>query len=203
MALKQATQTALIQSVQEYFLQNYARPEVTLADLQADEGMSAVFGQFFNPIAHKNKKNEKNTEKSQKKKKEASPKISLDERQSAGINESKCLCRIWKDGLDSIQCSSNAVDGLYCKSHSKKISEHGSWWLGTVDSARPEEPFGPPTSKKPGRHYWSDREKPEKVKSSKEGKKEKKEKKETKEKKGTDQKKENKEKKEKKNSDGD
>ena len=85
--------------------------------------------------------------------------------------------------MDNIQCSSKAVEGLFCRSHSKKISEHGQWWLGTVDAARPHSPFGPPSSKKPGLHYWSDQEKPEKTKPSKKKNEEKLEKKEKKEKK--------------------
>ena len=168
MALKIATKTALIESVQKHLVETYTitRPgggdSVSLSDLQRDETLSLLFGQFFEP-----KKSTKKTTKQEKPKKVQSPKQSLEDRQSSGVDHSRCLCRIWKDGFDGIQCSSRAVEDGYCKSHAKKISEHGPWWLGKITETRPEEPFGPPASKKPGRHYWSDQSHPEKVKKAK------------------------------------
>ena len=91
-----------------------------------------------------------------------SPKRSLEDRQSASVDHSKCLCRIWKGGLDNVQCSSRAVDNGCCKVHAKKISEHGPWWLGKITDPRTEEPYGPPNVKIPGHHYWSDQPKPPK-----------------------------------------
>ena len=168
MALKIATKTALIESVQKHLVETYTitRPgggdSVSLSDLQRDETLSLLFGQFFEP-----KKSTKKTTKQEKPKKVPSPKQSLEDRQSSGVDHSRCLCRIWKDGFDGIQCSSRAVEDGYCKSHAKKVSEHGPWWLGKITETRPEEPFGPPASKKPGRHYWSDQSHPEKVKKAK------------------------------------
>ena len=160
---------------------------VPLADLQQDETLSQLFAQFFEP--QKPNKKTKKQEKLEKPKKSQSPIQSLEERQSADVDPSKCLCRIWKPVLvldengnlkstgksyDSIQCSSASVEDGFCSSHAKKISEHGPWWLGYVNEPRPEEPFGP--DKNPRRHYWSDQTQPEKMKRSKESKKEKKEK---------------------------
>jgi len=102
------------------------------------------------------------TKKDKKVKKSASPKVSLAERQEAPIDHSKCACRIWASGLDNVQCHSAAVDGEYCKTHAKKVASEGGWWLGLVTGSRVEEPFGPPSVKKPGRHFWSDQSQPEK-----------------------------------------
>ena len=92
-----------------------------------------------------------------------SPERALEERQSAPVDNSKCLCRIWKGGRwDSIQCSYNKKVGDYCPHHSKFIERDGEWWLGLVTEPRPERPFGPPAkldgtpSVKPaGPHEWA------------------------------------------------
>ena len=96
---------------------------------------------------------------------------SYEERQQSAIDHSKCLCRIWnKERLDNIQCSSRAVDGDYCKTHTTKISEYGSWWLGIVTEPRPEKAMGPPTKPVDERwqHKWYDqmKQKSEKPKKS-------------------------------------
>jgi hypothetical protein len=76
----------------------------------------------------------------------------------------KCQCRLWKNGLDNIQCSGNKVDGTdFCKRH----SEFGTdWWCGLITEQRPEEPIGPSTKpvENRSRHYWHDQEKPRKKK---------------------------------------
>ena len=91
-----------------------------------------------------------------------SPKRSLEDRQSASVDHSKCLCRIWKGGLDNIQCSSKKVNGDYCDRHFKFLERDGEWWLGLVTEPRPERPVGPPAkldgtpSVKPaGPHEWT------------------------------------------------
>ena len=76
------------------------------------------------------------------------------------MNKDKCQCRIWKNGLDNIQCSIKKKDGTdFCWRHIKFGTE---WWLGIITEPRPEEPIGPPNNKKPGRHYWNDQENPKK-----------------------------------------
>ena len=95
---------------------------------------------------------------------------SYGERQQSAIDHSKCLCRIWnKERLDNIQCSSRAVDGAYCKTHTTKISEYGSWWLGIVTEPRPEKAMGPPTKPVDERwqHKWYDQVKQKKEKQEK------------------------------------
>ena len=114
------------------------------------------------PAIPKKVKKSPPTKKDKKVKKSASPKVSLAERQEAPIDHSKCACRIWASGLDNVQCHSAAVDGEYCKTHAKKVASEGGWWLGLVTGSRVEEPFGPPSVKKPGRHFWSDQSQPEK-----------------------------------------
>lgn len=110
------------------------------------------------------KKAEKKVEKKAEKKAEKktpSPKLSIEERQKTSVDDSRCLCRLWKGGLDNVQCTGRKKDGNFCGRHAKFGD---NWWLGLITESRPEEPFGPPTSDKPGRHYWSDQEKPVKKK---------------------------------------
>jgi hypothetical protein len=208
MALKLATKTALIESVQNHLVETYTitRPDggesLSITDLQGDETLSHLFEQFFEP-----KKSTKKTTKQEKPKKVPSPKQSLEDRQAADNDHSRCLCRTWKPfltpdgkstgtGYDNIQCTfGTAGEDGYCKTHAKKVADHGPWWLGKVTEPRPEEPFGPYGLKAaPSRHYWSDQSHPEKVKKAKKSvemaeqsdkteKPEKKEKKEQKEKK--------------------
>ena len=49
----------------------------------------------------------------------------------------KCLARIWNCGRGG-QCSNKGVDEGFCKKHSKKKHD---WWLGTINSPRPERPI--------------------------------------------------------------
>ena len=109
---------------------------------------------------------------------------SYGERQQSAIDHSKCLCRIWnKERLDNIQCSRRAVDGDFCKTHTTKMSEYGSWWLGIVTEPRPEKAMGPPSKPVEERvhHEWYDqvnqkKEKPKKSEKQEKPKKEKQEK---------------------------
>jgi len=110
---------------------------------------------------------------------------SYGKRQQSAIDHSKCLCRIWnKERLDNIQCSSRAVDGDFCKSHSKKITEYGSWWLGMITEPRPDKAMGPPTKSDDERwhHKWYDQVKQKSQKPKKSEKQEKQEKMEKQEK---------------------
>ena len=86
------------------------------------------------------------------------PKVSNEVRQSQGFNKDKCKCRIWKNGLDNIQCSGKIKnDKGYCG----RETHNDDWWLGSITEPRPEEPYGG-TNKT--RHYWHDQEKPKKSK---------------------------------------
>lgn len=53
----------------------------------------------------------------------------------------KCQARIWREGYDNIQCEHDKVDGCFCTRHSKKVKEHGSWWLGLITENKPENPI--------------------------------------------------------------
>ena len=159
-SLKQMTQTALIESVLDHIVSHYA-PE-RMEDMQKDVVLSEIFSQFFDPTEKVVKKKVASKKKASKKA-EVSPKVSLEDRQEAGVDESKCLCRIWKNGLDNVQCSRSKKDGDFCGAHIKKGAANGEWWLGLVTESRPEEPMGPPGSKKgPSRHYWTGQDQPEK-----------------------------------------
>jgi len=159
-SLKQMTKTALIESVLNHIVSHYA-PE-RMEDMQKDVVLSEIFSQFFDPTEKVVKKKVASKKKAPKKA-EVSPKISLEDRQDAGVDESKCLCRIWKNGLDNVQCSRNKKEGDFCVAHIKKGAANGEWWLGLVTDSRPEEPMGPPGSKKgPSRHYWTGQDQPEK-----------------------------------------
>ena len=50
--------------------------------------------------------------------------------------ENKCLCRVWNCGMGG-QCSFTGKYDGFCKKHSEKGYE---WWLGTIDTPRPERP---------------------------------------------------------------
>jgi len=68
--------------------------------------------------------------------------LSLDERQNLEVQENDCQCRIWKNGLDSIQCSRKKKVGEFCNGHIKKGASTGDWWLGIITEPRPEAPVG-------------------------------------------------------------
>ena len=182
-SLRTMTQTALIEAIQGHIVEKFGKNDITLEDLVADEELKRLWGVVFDPKVKKAKK---------AKKVSGSPKVSLEDRQVAPVDHSKCLCRVWKNGFDNLQCSSKASSGNFCKMHAKKIEEHGEWWLGSVTDPRPEEPYGPPTVAKPSRHYWSDQVDPKKEKKESE-KKEKKEKKDPEKKEEKVEKKEKKE----------
>jgi hypothetical protein len=159
--ISQITKNAMIESSMNHILEKYIRPtangeSITIEDLKSDSELFQLFDQMFKEGKTKNTKKSQN---SKKPKKEPQPKVSLEERAAAGIDHSKCLCRIWnKDRLDNIQCSSKKSDGDYCSHHAKKISEHGSWWLGNITDPRPENPYGPPgvVSRPKSFHKWKD-----------------------------------------------
>jgi len=130
-----------------------------MEDMQKDVVLSDLFNQFFDPTEKVVEKKKKKKDKAPKKA-EVSPKVSLEDRQEAGVDETKCLCRIWKNGLDNVQCSRNKKEGDFCKAHFNKGA--GEWWLGLVTEARPEEPVGPYGSTKASRHYWTGQDQPEK-----------------------------------------
>ena len=50
--------------------------------------------------------------------------------------ENKCLCRVWNCGMGG-QCSFTGKYDGFCKKHSEKGYD---WWLGTIDTPRPERP---------------------------------------------------------------
>ena len=50
--------------------------------------------------------------------------------------ENKCLCRVWNCGMGG-QCSFTGKYNGFCKKHSEKGYD---WWLGTIDTPRPERP---------------------------------------------------------------
>ena len=118
------------------------------------------------PKKSPNPTNKKSPKQDKPKKDTSLKKKSLEERSNEEINHNKCLCRLWKNGLDNIQCSGNKLDGGdFCKRH----SEFGSdWWCGLITEPRPEEAVGPSTKpkEKQSRHYWHDQEKPAKKKKS-------------------------------------
>jgi hypothetical protein len=141
----------------EHFVENYQNKSFTVKDLKKDK--------FFKQTAKKPVK-KSSPKKSSTKKPVSSPKESLEDRQSGCVIENKCQCRIWKVGLDSIQCSGNKKDGTdYCGRHIKKGACEGKWWLGNISDPRPEEPYLDPENPK-SRHYWSDQTQPEKKKSA-------------------------------------
>jgi hypothetical protein len=74
------------------------------------------------------------------------------------MSESKCQCRIWKNGSGNDQCSRNKKVGDFCNQHINIIIEEGTWWLGLITGPRPEEPFGPPgvKTRPKGVHLWND-----------------------------------------------
>jgi hypothetical protein len=112
------------------------------------------------------KKEKKKVEKKkvEKKKVEAKKSPSYEDRQLQDVDPDRCQCRIWKNGMDKIQCSGKKKEEDFCGRH-YKFATSGEWWLGLITETRPEEPMGPPNAKDgPGRHYWTDQEKPEKKK---------------------------------------
>ena len=89
--------------------------------------------------------------------------LSLDERQNLEVQENDCQCRIWKNGLDSIQCSRKKKVGEFCNGHIKKGASTGDWWLGIITEPRPEAPVG---GKDMTLHFWTDQQQSPKKKKS-------------------------------------
>ena len=142
----------------EHFVEHYQNTEFTMDDLKRDQ----KFQQCLLPDKPKKvaKKGVKKVAKTSTKK--SSPKISPEERQ--GIHDSvKCQCRIWKGGLDSVQCSRNKKVGDFCNDHIKKGAAEGTWWLGIITDPRPEAPVG---GKDMTVHFWTDQQQPPKEKKS-------------------------------------
>ena len=132
----------------KHLVDNYNERAFTMDELVNDE---AIKGCMITKKQVKDKKVEKKISQS-------SPKVSNEERQSQGFNKDKCKCRIWKNGLDNIQCSRKKKDGTdFCGG--EKHNE--GWWLGSITEPRPEEPIG---GTKNTRHYWHDQEIPKKSK---------------------------------------
>jgi hypothetical protein len=103
-------------------------------------------------------------EKKEKKVRVSQPKLTPEQRQDTEVDHDRCLCRLWKGGLDNIQCSRKKKVGDFCAAHGKVGAE---WWCGLITEPRPEEPCLPnkkDPSAPPSRHYWNDQEKPEKKK---------------------------------------
>jgi len=129
-------------------------------------------------VADADKKNKKVVKKKVVKKKVVKEKVkknspSYEDRQLEGVDPEKCQCRIWKNGMDNIQCSGKKKEGDFCGRH-YQLATSGEWWMGLITETRPEEPIGPPNAKNgPSRHYWTDQEKPEKKKSKSSPKKKK------------------------------
>ena len=79
---------------------------------------------------------------------------------SLGIDENKCLCRIWRDlkgenkgkSYDNIQCSRVKKFGNFCNIHYDETKRY----FGLITESRPEEPY-----KDGSRYYWIDQYKPE------------------------------------------
>jgi len=155
----------------EHFVEHYQNTEFTMDDLKGDQ----KFQQCLLP--DKPKKVAKKAVKKVVKKvaktspKKSSPKISPEDRQ--GLHDSaKCQCRIWKGGLDSVQCSRNKKVGDFCNDHIKKGAAEGTWWLGIITEPRPEAPVG---GKDMTVHFWTGQpQTPKEKKSPKETPKEKK-----------------------------
>ena len=157
----------------EHFVEHYQNTEFTMDDLKRDQ----KFQQCLLPDKPKKiaKKVAKKVSKTSPKK--SSPKISPEDRQ--GVHDSdKCQCRIWKSGLDSVQCSRNKKVGDFCNDHIKKGAAEGTWWLGIITDPRPEAPVG---GKDMTVHFWTgqqqtpkEKKSPKKKKSPKEEPKEKK-----------------------------
>ena len=132
----------------KHFVENYNERTFTMDDLVNDE---VIKGCMITKKQVKDKKVEKKISQS-------SPKVSNEERQSQGFNKDKCKCRIWKNGLDNIQCSGKIKnDEGYCG----RETHNDDWWLGNITEPRPEEPIG---GTKNTRHHWYDQEKPKKSK---------------------------------------
>jgi hypothetical protein len=150
----------------EHFVEHYQSKEFTIEDLKED----SVFEQCFLPDTPKKvvKKDSKKVSKKISKKstekvvKKSTPKLSPEERQGEK-DQDKCQCRIWKGGLDSVQCSRNKKVGDFCNDHIKKGAAEGTWWLGIITDPRPEAPVG---GKDMTVHFWTDQQQPPKEKKS-------------------------------------
>ena len=79
----------------KHFVENYNERTFTMDDLVNDE---VIKGCMIT-------KKQVSDKKVKKKISQSSPKVSNEERQSQGFNKDKCKCRLWKNGLDNIQCS--------------------------------------------------------------------------------------------------
>ena len=54
--------------------------------------------------------------------------------------KNRCKARIWNEGNER-QCSRNALDHGFCKTHFENGAEE--WWLGVITEPRPERPVHP------------------------------------------------------------
>jgi len=147
----------------KHFVENYNERTFTMDDLVNDEVIKGC-------MITKKLVSEKKVIKTK-----SPPKVSNEVRQTLGVNKDKCKCRIWKGGLDNIQCSGKIKnDKGYCG----RKTHNDDWWLGFITEPRPEEPFGGTNNT---RHYWHNQEIPKKSKNTpeKEGKPKKKVKKES------------------------
>lgn len=83
-------------------------------------------------------------------------------------NIKQCMARIWDKGeYGNTQCSNHILKNCLCSKHyNASLRMGGEWWLGMINTERPEELYHPIS----GKHHWSkdiygnDYEKEEKVK---------------------------------------
>jgi hypothetical protein len=164
------TRSALVDPIFEHMVNNYVSEEERakiLSSLKEDKVMASLLDRILFPPPTPKKVVDKVQKKEKKKKKETSdrkttPKVSLEERQSSEVDHERCLCRLWKNGLDNVQCSRMKKEGDFCTAHSKIGAD---WWCGLITEPRPEEPCLPnkkDPSAPPARHYWKDQEQPAK-----------------------------------------
>ena len=143
--ISQEHMSNMSEQIFKHFVENYNEREFTMDDLKNDE---IIKGYMITKKQNKTKKTK------------SPPKVSNEVRQTLGVNKDKCKCRIWKGGLDNIQCSRKRKDGNdFCggKTH------NADWWLGFITELRPEEPVG---GTKNTRHYWHNQEIPKKSKNT-------------------------------------
>jgi hypothetical protein len=140
----------------KHFVENYNERTFTMDDLVNDEVIKGCIGNVSSKSTVTKK--QVSEKKVKKKNTQSPPRVSNEVRQSQGFNKDKCKCRIWKNGLDNIQCSGKIKnDEGYCG----RETHNDDWWLGNITEPRPEEPIG---GTKNTRHHWHDQEKPKKSK---------------------------------------
>ena len=140
----------------KHFVENYNERTFTMDDLVNDEVIKGCIGNVSSKSTVTKK--QVKDKKVKKKNTQSPPKVSNEVRQSQGFNKDKCKCRLWKNGLDNIQCSGKIKnDEGYCG----RETHNDDWWLGNITEPRPEEPVG---GTKNTRHHWYDQEKPKKSK---------------------------------------